>query len=94
MTRSGKELLEHALKLSQPERARLAHELFDSLDDEHQGDLEIDPGYLRELDRRALDEPKPGERWPTAREVVDQIRRRRRKSDLTRPSRRPSKKRA
>lgn len=90
MTRSGRELLERALKLPQAERARLAHEILDSLDEEHQGELEIDPEYLVELEKRALDEPKPGEKWPTAREVVAEIRRDRKKK----ASRRSQKKRA
>ncbi len=80
MTRSGRDLLERALKLPQSERATLAHEILDSLDDEHEGDLEIDAEYLRELERRALDEPKSGEKWLTAQEVVAEIRRGRRKS--------------
>ena len=69
-----------------PERARLAQEILDTLDDEHAGELEIDPAYRSELERRALDEPAPGERWPTASEVVERIRR-----DLERPARKPKK---
>jgi putative addiction module component (TIGR02574 family) len=69
-----RDLLERALELPMPERVKLAQELLDSLDAEQSGEPELDPGYRDELIRRALDEPKPGERWPTAAEVVASLR--------------------
>ena len=86
MSKRGRDLLERALELPMSERARLAQELLDSLDDEHAGELEIDPEYRSELERRASEEPARCERWPTAAEVVARI-----KGDLDKPP--PKKKR-
>ncbi len=86
MTKRGRDLLEKALELPMSERARLAQELLDSLDEAHAGELELDPTFRSELERRATEEPPPGERWPTAAEVVKRI-----KGDLERPVRKPKK---
>ncbi|MEZ0228760.1 MAG: hypothetical protein ACAI25_09060 [Planctomycetota bacterium] len=75
MTKNGRDLLERALKLPMAERAKLAQEIYDSLDEEHEGQVEFDPEFKKEMIRRAREEPKPGERWPTASEVVTRIRR-------------------
>jgi putative addiction module component (TIGR02574 family) len=87
MTKNGRDLLERALRLPMAERARLAQEIYDSLDEEHGGEVEVDPEYRKELARRARDEPKPGERWATPEEAVARLRR-----ELDKP-RRKSKKR-
>ena len=86
MSKRGRDLLERALELPMSERARLAQELLDSLDDKHAGKLEVDPEYRPELERRASEEPAHGERWPTAAEVVARIR-----GDLDEPARKPKK---
>jgi hypothetical protein len=88
MSKSGRSVLERALKLPMSERAELAQEILDSLDEAHSGEIEIDPRYRKELVTRALEEPAPGKRWPTAREVVTRIRR-----ELDKPVRKRSKKR-
>ena len=47
------EVLEAALKLPAPERARVAHELLHSLDDG--ADADADAAWGREIERRARD---------------------------------------
>lgn len=87
MTKPTRELLERALELPRPERERLARKLLESVDEEDQGD-ELDPAFVKELERRLADKPAPGQRWPTVDEVLSRLRR-----ELKLPARRTSKRR-
>ena len=76
MTTKARELLERALQLSPRERRRLAQDLLESIDDsEEETSVELDPVFVKELERRLVDEPPKGERWPTVHEVIDRLRR-------------------
>jgi putative addiction module component (TIGR02574 family) len=88
MTRAGRDLLALAMELPSAERAKLAQKLLDSLDHEQTGDIEIDPELKAEIDRRVADQPAPGERWPTADEAVELVRRSIRKASSRRSKKR------
>ena len=83
MTRSARDLLDQALELPTAERERLARKLLASLDEDED---DLDPAFVKELERRLLDEPARGERWPTVNKVLARLRR-----DLKLPARRTRK---
>ena len=86
MTKATRNLLERALELPAAERERLARRILESVDDEDESDL--DPAFVKELERRLADEPKPRERWSTVDEVLSRLRR-----ELKLPARRVTRRR-
>lgn len=84
MTEAVRDLLRRALELPASERAQVFDELFESLaghdeldalvdELELRGDLAWDPD-IAEIERvRAASEAKPGVRWPTADDVLDDL---------------------
>lgn len=60
-TDPSQSVLDEALRLSQPERARIAHELLQSLDDDEDDDIVVldEHAMKAELDRR-LEEARSG----------------------------------
>lgn len=61
-------LRREALRLPADERAALADELLASVDAD--GELELDPELLSELDRRLTGSGSPGETWESVRARV------------------------
>ncbi len=72
MATTAKEVIEAALKLDPEDRAKVAHELLDSLDGGANGGL--DAGWIEELERRAraIDEGEDDLiAWPEARKEIE-----------------------
>jgi putative addiction module component (TIGR02574 family) len=77
MTRSGREILERALKLAPAERLKIAHEIIESVpvDDDLEDDgAELSAEWRGEIERRLAEEPAPGNPWPTGEEVMARLR--------------------
>jgi putative addiction module component (TIGR02574 family) len=75
VTEATRDLLKRALALPPDERARLAREIVASLEDEdsHNGELEVTPEWLTEIERRARDVSPAGQRFPTLEESLDRL---------------------
>jgi hypothetical protein len=79
MTKAARDLLKRALKLSPRERAQLAEELLDSIEDARESGTEDDPDpafvakLRRRVDRALSGESEPGE---DHRAVLDRLQKR------------------
>lgn len=75
MADTTRSLLEQALRLPEKERRALVRELRASFEDDDMDDdeIEVDPAFAAELERRAAQPPPPGG-WPTGKEVLDEVR--------------------
>lgn len=74
MTRSGRDLLERALKLPAEERVRLAHEILESVDEGRRRPVKLSRVWREEIERRLAEEPAPGSRWSSGEEIVARLR--------------------